>query len=130
MITLQEVINMHLKNAMLTSNTDVKSVLRVLIGEFNRIGKKVTDEQVVSIVKKMVENAKIIGGNEREIEILSTYLPKQLTEDQLSAIITALIFNNNYTVKDMGAIMGVLKQSYSGQYDGKLASSIIKSKLL
>lgn len=126
MITLQEEINIHLKNAILTSSTDVKSILRVLIGEFNRIGKTVTDEQVISIVKKMIENAKIIGGQEREIEILSTYLPKQLTEVQLSGIISALIFENNYTSKDMGKVMASLKATYSGQYDGKLASTLIK----
>lgn len=124
-MNLQEQINQHLKNAILTSNTEVKSILRVLIGEFNRIGKTVTDEQVISIVKKMIDNAKLVG-NEGEIEILNAYLPKQLDENQLAGIISALIFSNNYTIKDMGKIMSELKNSYNGQYDGKLASNLIK----
>lgn len=127
-MTLQETINLHLKNAILTSNTEVKSLLRVLIGEMNREGKIVEDEKVISIVKKMIENAKIVG-NLNEVSILETYLPKQLTEEQLSGLISALVYNNNYTIKDMGKIMAELKSKYSGQYDGKLASTIIKSQL-
>jgi len=125
MITLQEEINSHLRNAILTSNTKVKSILRVLIGELNRHSKKVTDEKVLSIIKKMIENAKILG-NENEIEILLTYLPKQLTEGQLSGIISALIYENNYTNKDMGKIMSLLKTNYNGKYDGKVASILVK----
>jgi len=64
-----------------------------------------------------------------EVSILETYLPKQLTEEQLSGLISALVYNNNYTIKDMGKIMAELKSKYSGQYDGKLASTIIKSQL-
>lgn len=125
---LQETINLHLKNAILTSNTEVKSLLRVLIGEMNREGKIVEDEKVISIVKKMIDNAKIVG-NLNEVAILETYLPKQLTEDELSILISALIYNNNYTIKDMGKIMSDLKATYSGKYDGKLASTIIKNQL-
>lgn len=124
-MTLQDEINVHLKNAILTSNTEVKSILRVLIGEFNRIGKTVTDEQVISIVKKMIENAKL-AGNEKEIEILSSYLPKQLDDDQLNTLISGLIYANNYTVKDMGKIMATLKLTHGGQYDGKRASELVK----
>lgn len=127
-MTLQEKIDVHLKNAILTSNTEVKSILRVLIGEMNREGKIIPDERVISIVKKLIENAKILG-NHGEISILETYLPKQLSEEQLNALIVALIFENNYTIKDMGKIMGDLKSKFSGQYDGKLASTLIKEKL-
>jgi uncharacterized protein YqeY len=127
-MTLQETINLHLKNAILTSNTEVKSLLRVVIGEMNREGKIVADEKVISIVKKMIDNAKIVG-NLNEVTILETYLPKQLTEDELNTVISALIYNNNYTIKDMGKIMGDLKSIYSGKYDGKLASTLIKSQL-
>lgn len=127
-MTLQDTINVHLKNAILTSNTEVKSLLRVLIGEMNREGKIVGDEKVISIVKKMIDNAKIVG-NLNEVAILETYLPKQLSEEQLSGLISALIYNNNYTIKDMGKIMAELKGKYSGQYDGKLASTLIKNQL-
>lgn len=126
-MTLQETINLHLKNAILTSNTELKSLLRVLIGELNRIDKVVSDEKVMSVVKKMIENAKLIG-KPNEVAILETYLPKQFTTDQLKMVIAQLVEDKKYTsIKDMGKIMGDLKNEFNGQYDGKLASDLVKS---
>ncbi len=136
MISIQEQVNVHLKNAILTSNTETKSILRVLIGEFNRVDKIVTDEKATSIIKKMVDNAKERNAKEvdetkresnlTEITILETYLPKQLGEAELRAILENFITSNSLTVKDMGKIMGFLKANYAGQYDGKVASELIK----
>ena len=127
-MNLQEQINADLKAAMLNRDVEVRDLLRVVIGEFNREGKIVPNDKVLSIVKKMIDNGQIIG-NLNEIEILKKYLPEQLSEEKLNSLITALIFNNNYTIKDIGKIMGVLKSNYSGQYDGKVASAMIKEKL-
>lgn len=125
-MTIQEQINIDLKEAMLSKNESVKSILRVLIGEMNRVDKVVSDEKVTSIIKKMCENAKMVG-NLDEITILEKYLPKQLSEDDLKKIITALVAENSFTIKDMGKIMSSLKEKYNGQYDGKIASSLIKT---
>lgn len=128
-MTLQKQINEHLKNAILTSNTNLKSILRVLIGEMNRIDKEVSDDKVISIVKKMIENAKLLN-NETEVEILSTYLPKQMTADELKVVINHIInYTNLTTKKDMGKIMSLLKTNHGGTYDGKEASSILNQIL-
>ena len=62
---------------------------------------------------------------DREIEILSGYLPKQLTEDELRSIIS------DYKAANIGAnvglIMAFLKSKYNGLYDGKIASQIAKT---
>lgn len=136
MMTIQEQVNVHLKNAILTSSNEVKSILRVLIGEFNRVDKIVSDEKATAIIKKMVDNAKERNAKESdetrreanltEIGILETYLPKQLSETELKTALTLLIEANEYTNKDMGKIMAYLKQNYAGRYDGKLASELIK----
>lgn len=55
-----------------------------------------------------------------EIDILHSYLPKQLTKEELEAII------KNLNTKNVGEIMKHLKDNYSGVYDGKLASEIAK----
>lgn len=128
-MTLQEKINADLKAAMLKKDETTKSILRVLIGELNRVDKIVSDEKVIATVKKMIENAKIVGGAEDEIAVLENYIPKQLTEEELSGIISSLIFENSYTAKDMGKIMATLKSSHNGRYDGKLASTLIKNIL-
>jgi uncharacterized protein YqeY len=139
-MTLQEQINANLKNAMLTNNTDVKAILRVLIGELNQKGKEHADTVVVAQVKKLIESAKVIiaspdAGGDRvatavsEISILEAYLPKQLTEEDLRNSILSVVTANSYTVKDMGKVMSYLKENFAGQYDGKLASVIVKEVL-
>lgn len=143
-MTIQEKINADLKAAILAKDEAKKSILRVLIGEFSRIPtdatKVVSDDKATSVIKKLVENAKIIlstsGSSnplfdeiEAEIKILSEYLPKQLSEDELTGLIENLIISTGAaSVKEMGKVMGGLKP-YAGQYDGKLASEIIKKRL-
>lgn len=128
-MTIQEKINADLKLAMIQKNEVVKSLLRVVIGEFNRVDKTVSDEKATSILKKMVENAKELG-NINEIEILSGYLPSQLSETELREVILSITKDTGASsMKDMGKVMNGLKEKYAGMYDGKLASSLIKEYL-
>ena len=128
-MNLQEKINADLKAAMIGGFTDRKDLLRVLIGEFNRIGKSLSDQEVVSIIKKMVENAKEMN-NKFEIDVLSEYLPQMLTTDQLKVVIEDIIKTNNFnSIKSMGAVMNELKVKYPSKYDGKIASELIKELL-
>ena len=86
-----------------------------------------------SLIKKFIENAKICKDNskddltrftsEKEIEILSEYLPKQLTEDEIRNIIVTFIDAGS---RNLGDIMKHFKNNFSGQYDGGLVSSIAK----
>lgn len=138
-MTLQEQINADLKAAMLNNDTATKDLLRVVIGELNRIDKVVPNDKVVATIKKMIENARVItvsrtsaeaiGTATKEIELLEKYLPKQLTEAELSAVIDNVVKTNSYTIKDMGKVMSFLKEQYGGRYDGKLASIITKEVL-
>lgn len=131
-MTIQEKINTDLKAAMLAKDEAKKSILRVILGEFSRVtvsaDKTVPDDKATAVLKKMVENAKLVN-NTSEIEILNTYLPQQFSQDELTKVIEALIGSTGATsIKEMGKVMAGLKP-YAGQYDGKLASEIIKAKL-
>ena len=128
-MTLQEMIITDLKTAMKNQNEKEKSLLRVIIGEFNRVGKTLSDDEVTKIIKKMKENAIEMHENS-EIEILDKYLPQMLSNEDLTIVIENLITENKITdAKGMGIIMGKLKQKYPNQYDGKLASTIIRKHL-
>ena len=128
-MSIQQKVMQDLKEAMLAKNEAKKSLLRVLIGEFNRKGKELTDGEVVAEIKKMIENAKLMG-NDGEIEILSIYLPKQLSVNELENIVKATAQLNNYSsMKDMGSLMKHLSDNYQGRYDGKLASQIVRQCL-
>ena len=128
---IQEKIKSDLKQAMLAKNSEVKDLLRVVIGEFNREGKEVDDAKATSIIKKMVENAKD-QENFREVNILEEYLPKQMDDLELKRVCMNYImkFDTVPTMKDMGKVMSYLKDNYSGQYDGKNASSIVRNLLV
>lgn len=128
-MTLQEKIKSDLKQSMINKDFEKRDLLRVLIGELNRIDKNITDDNVIKIINKMVKNAEFMN-NDKEIKILSEYLPQMLGEKQLEILIKGIINKNGYsTMKDMGKIMSELKQKYGSTYDGKMASLIIKKLL-
>lgn len=126
---VQEKVKNDLKEAMLQKNEEKKSILRVLIGEFNREGKEVSDDKAIGIIKKMVINAKD-QKNINEQTILEGYLPKQMSKSELKEVCETFINTlDSPTMKDMGKVMSYLKNNFSGLYDGKSASTFVKELL-
>lgn len=135
--------------------TFLATALTTLIGEAEMVGKndgnrESTDAEVIRTVKKFVSNLEeaakaIMKGRtkielspddlarvhliEAETELYAKYLPKQLTEDQLRQEVQEIKVQLNAGPKDMGKVMGQLKAKFDGQYDGKLASAIVKEVL-
>lgn len=129
-MTLQEQVKKDMVDAMKSKNQDVLGLLRVVSGEFSRIGKELTDEQSIKVLRKMSENAKE-QGNDVEVQILSKYLPEMLDKNQIINIVSEIITNNNYSgMRDMGNVMGKLKNHpNASQIDGKISSKITKELL-
>jgi hypothetical protein len=128
------------------------TILTTLYGECAIVGKndgsrETTDEECLKVITKFLKNAKEIqsrlltnslieGGSDEttcriinikdEINLYESFLPKQLTEEELTEHIkeTIALGANN-----MGAVMKCLKQELPGLYDGKLASKITKELL-
>jgi uncharacterized protein len=134
-----------LKDAMKNKDKVKVGMLRLLKSEIQRKedGKNtLSDLEVVSIVKKNIEvsqgyitNAerkKVINEESRsencdqEVAILESFLPKQMTEAEITTIVMEKIQGG---MNNMGQIMGVFKQTYPGQADGKLVSTIVRTKL-
>jgi hypothetical protein len=123
---LQKKINDDLKQSMIEKDTQKRDFLRVVIGEMNRIGKELTDNEIFKILFKMKENAEIMK-NQYEISVLNYYLPKILSIEELDNIIKNIVKINNFnTIRDIGKIMNELKNNFPSQFDGNIASSIIK----
>jgi uncharacterized protein YqeY len=128
-MSIQTQIQKDLRDSMKEKNIPVRDLLRVVIGEFNREGKIVSDDRAFKIIKKMSDNA-IDQKNEEEIKILEKYLPSQLSESELNNAILSIIVGGEYeSMKDMGKVMKDLNDLYKGQFDGKIASKIVKEKL-
>jgi len=72
-----------------------------------------------------------LADQEREeIAIISAYLPKQMSEDDVKAAIAAVIAETNAAgMKDMGKVIAALKAKYAGQMDFGKASGMVKAAL-
>lgn len=138
MTTLYDKLIGDLKAARFQRDDMKRNVLTTLIGELDtnakRTGKPVTDEQAVATVKKFVENAKftmskldpnveLYKAYSQEVALLEAYLPKQMSEAELTGAVLAFI-GEGFTT--MGEVMSQLKYKYAGLYDGKMASTVVK----
>lgn len=127
-MNIQEKIRKDLKEAILKSDNNKKDLLRTVIGEFNRIDKNIDNEKALSIIKKMKYNADLIN-NDIESNILSEYLPKMASDEEIKVYIDKIFIENDYTMKDMGKIMKQIKNEFGSLADMKIASFLVKNKL-
>ena len=101
------------------------------------------DNDIISIIQKLVkqhtESYNIYKDAGRtdlaseefgQMEYLEEYLPQMMSNEQLEKVIDEVIRDLHLsTMKDMGKVMGHLKQTFPNQYDAKYASTYIKAKL-
>jgi len=129
-MSLQTKIREDMVAAMKSRDTEVVSLLRVVAGEFGRVGKDLSDEEATKVIRKMVENAKELG-NLNEVVILDKYLPQMLGEYQIKTIVGGIIQKNGYSgMQDMGKVMTTIKNHpMSAEIDGKIASQITRELL-
>ena len=136
-----------LKEAMQNKDTlrkETITMLRAAILQVEKDGQKeLTETEMQAIVAKEVKKRKesivdfekggrpdIVEGLNKEIEILSIYLPEQLSEQEITDLVIATIETVGATsMKDMGKVMGALREKTAGKADGKLVSDIVKAEL-
>jgi len=144
---LFESIKAHQLRVRKDKNVVAAALLTTLIGEVTALAKKdnreVNDLDVTKTVKRFLDGNKemleamkrmtmTIENYERlkncltEAKILEGYMPKQIPEDELTAIIKKAIAEGS---SDLKTAMAYLKTNHAGLYDGKMASNIIKHEL-
>jgi len=101
------------------------------------------DAQVLSVLEKMVKQrresitqfeaggrADLVAGEQAELVVLQGYLPEQLTEAELTALINSAIASTGAaSIKDMGKVMGVVKGQAAGRADMGKVGALIKARL-
>ncbi len=133
---------------MLNKNNTLRDTLRMISAEIKQleVDKKITvsDDDVISILNKMAKQRKDSiqqfqqGGREdlasieiNELEIITTYLPAQLSEEEIDIHINEAIASLGATSpQDMGKVMGTLKPLLNGKADMGIVSAAVKSKLI
>ena len=144
---LKEKLMSDLKDAMKEKDEIKKNTVQMVRAAILQIEKdkgiEVTDEMIVDIIAKEVKKRKdaqtefekggredLISQNKKEIEVLSTYLPKQLSAEEIEEIVQKVINEVGATsLKDMGAVMKASKEKIGAAADGKSINEAVKKLL-
>ncbi len=151
-MSLRKKINEQFNTALKNKNKSLISTFRLILTAIkerdiaNRSeGKKeeVKDPEIIKVLRKMKkqrqdsaelykkgDRKELLEAEESEIKIIDTFLPKQLSEEETKKICKEVIESlGASTLKDMGKIMGTLKQKYSDSIDFSKVSVILKGLL-
>ena len=146
-MTLREQINEDMKAAMKARDAEKLAAIRLLQAALKqkevdeRI--EITDDIVLAVIEKMLKQRKdsieqytagkrldLVAREEFEVGILSAYMPAQLSEDEVRAILDGVIAETGATTaKDMGKVMNALRAKVAGRADMGKLSAIVKARL-
>ena len=148
---MREAFNTALKDAMRSGDKVRVATVRMITAalkdrdiEARGAGKgPLSDDEILSLLQKMIkqrqESLKIYEDNARpelaaqeaaEIAVIASFMPAQLSEAEIDAAIAAAIAETGAAgMKDMGKVVGKLKENYAGRMDFAKASAAVKAKL-
>jgi len=147
MSSLQDAIAQQTKTAMKARDKEQVAVLRMVNAEIKRVEvderRDLSNDDVLAILNKMLKQRKdalnqfreakrddLADQEAYEISLIETFLPEQLDDDALAALVDQCIENAGAEgMQDMGKVMGALKQAAGNQIDMGKASALVKSKL-
>jgi uncharacterized protein YqeY len=130
-MSLREQINVEFMTAFKNKEMEKKNFLGVLKGEIQNEegrGVSVTDEVVLSILKKMEKSLTQTNTDEslKELEYIKPYLPKLMDEFSIRSIIRTFKKDG---IDNVGKMMGAFNKVYKGKADNTLVSKIVKEVL-
>ena len=150
-MSLKKQIEQKLNEALKAKDKNIYPTLRLVVSAIKdaeiasrtKDQKEMSDSDLTAILKKMIKQRnescevyKKAGRNEllenetKEIEVISAFLPKQLSEEETKKICEDAIKSSGASsMKDMGKVMGVLKAKHADTLDFSKVSSIIKTLL-
>ncbi len=148
---LRDDINTAVKEAMKAKEERKLSTLRMINSSIKNAdidargqGKQpLSDDDILGLLQKMIKQrqesvelydkggrAELAAQEREEIAVITAYLPKQMSEDEVKAAIAATISETGAAgMKDMGKVIGALKAKYAGQMDFGKASGLVKAAL-
>ena len=146
-MSLREKITEDMKTAMKARETEKLGAIRLLQSALKQkeVDERVvlTDDMVLAIIEKMLKQRKdsieqyragnrpdLVAKEQFEVSVLSAYMPTQLSEAEVAAIIDAVIAEAGATSgKDMGRVMNLLRPKVAGRADMGKLSGLIKARL-
>ena len=150
-MSLKEQIENKLNNALKAKDKNTYPTLRLIISAIKdaeiagrtKDKKEITDSDITAILKKMIKQrnescevykkagrSELLENETKEMDVISTFLPKQLSEEETKKICQETIRSvGAASMKDMGKVMGALKAKHADTIDFSKVSLIIKELL-
>ncbi|MBM7620314.1 uncharacterized protein YqeY [Bacillus tianshenii] len=146
-MSLLERLNTDIKQAMKDKDKEKLSVLRMvksaIQNESIKHGRDLTEEEELTVLSRELKQRKdslhefdkagredLVHKLQGELAIVEHYLPEQLSEEEVSAIVQQTISDVNATSKaDMGKVMGALMPKVKGKADGSLVNKLVQQHL-
>ncbi len=150
---IREKVSNDLKDAMIKKDINLINTLRLIIAAIKdrdiiSKGKgeetEVNDKEIISLLQTMIKQRKgsielykqgnrvdLANKEENEIKIISNFLPRQLSNQEIDEIINNTIKSSNVkSIKEMGKVIKIVKEEYDGMMDFGYVSKVIKERLL
>jgi uncharacterized protein YqeY len=146
-MNLKAQITEEMKAAMRARDTQRLSAIRLVLAAIKQKEvderKDLTDRDVINVVEKMIKQrresitqyekaarADLIEVEKFELAVLQEYMPQPLSDSDVEAAVTAALTESGAQgVRDMGKVMGVLKDKLAGRADMSAVSAIVKARL-
>lgn len=146
-MSMKDQLMSDLKEAMKAKDTVRKSTITMLRAQIKQYEvdnrADITEEQIIDIIAKQVkqknaaieefekaERIDLVDEAKGEISVLMAYLPKQMTEEEVRAVVAQTISEvGAASQKDMGKVMGALAPKTKGKADNKLVSQVVRELL-
>ena len=146
-MSIKDMLNRDMKTALKAGEKERLSVIRMAKSAILYVEKEklhdLNDDEVIEVLFREVKKRKndikeyerlgrmdIVEDLKKEVDILNTYLPQQLTEKEVEEIVRQTILDLEVTsLKDMGKIMGTIMPKVKGRADGHIISAAVKKLL-
>ena len=146
-MALREQLNEDIKAAMKAREQDRLGALRLMLSAVKQreVDERITldDAGVIGVVEKMIKQRResiaqyekaarqdLADREKAEIAVLEAYLPKQLSQAEVDAVVAeAIAATGAKSAADMGKVMGVVKPRLAGRADMGKVSALVKAKL-
>jgi uncharacterized protein YqeY len=146
-MSLLERLNDDMKQAMKNKEKDKLSVIRMvkasLQNEAIKLGRELTEEDELTVISRELKQRKdslhefeqagredLVDKIQKELTVLEVYMPKQLTEEELTNIVKEAIAEVQASSKaDMGKVMSAIMPKVKGKADGSLVNKLVLQNL-
>lgn len=146
-LELKELIKNDFNASMKSGDNITRDTLRLLNSDIKNkeieLRKKLNEDEIVSVIKSSIKKRRdsieqftkggredLVSQEEKELEILKKYMPEQMGEEEIKAIVQDVIKKSkSIGASDFGKVMKEVMQRAKGTADGKMASEIVREEL-